>query len=84
LTLTTHCSTFFPSTESEDEASKDLETSTEPSEMLSQLPDAPTEDPKDISDFQEPSAKKQKMEDTDDFVVVEKEDAKEDQSKSEL
>jgi hypothetical protein len=53
--------------------------------MLSQLPDAPTEDPKDISDFQEPSAKKQKMEDTDDdFVVVEKEDAKEDQSKSEL
>lgn len=64
---------------------KDQETSTEPNEILSQLPDAPTEDPKDIPDIQEPSTKKQKTEDTDDdFVVVEKEDAKEDTPKSEL
>jgi hypothetical protein len=85
LTLTTYYSTFFPSTETEDEATKELETSTEPSEILSQLPDAPTGDPKDISDVQEPSTKKQKTDDTDDdFVVVEKEDAKEDESKAEL
>jgi hypothetical protein len=63
----------------EDESAKELETSTEPSEILSQLPDAPTEDPKDVSDIQEPSTKKQKTEDTDnDFVVIDKEDAKED------
>jgi hypothetical protein len=62
-----------------DEFAKELETSTEPSEILSQLPDAPTEDPKDVSDIQEPSTKKQKTEDTDDdFVVIDKEDAKED------
>lgn len=83
--LLTSCpSTFFPLVEAEDEAAKDLETSTEPSEILSQLPDAPTEDPKDVTDIQEPSTKKQKTEDTDDdFVVVEKEDA-EDMSKSDL
>jgi hypothetical protein len=52
---------------------------------LSQLPDAPTEDPKDIEDIQEPSSKKQKTEDAeDDFVVVEKEDGKEDKAKAEL
>jgi hypothetical protein len=52
---------------------------------LSQLPDAPTEDPKDIEDIQEPSSKKQKTEDAeDDFVVVEKEDSKEDKAKVEL
>lgn len=51
--------------------------------MLSQLPDTPTEDPKDIEDVEEPSTKKLKTEDTDDdFVVVEKEDAKEDKPKS--
>lgn len=53
--------------------------------MLSQLPDAPTEDPKDIQDVEQPSTKKQKTEDADDdFVVVEKEDAKEDKPKPEL
>jgi hypothetical protein len=66
-------------------AADDLGTSTEPSEMLSQLPDAPTEDPKDVDDVEEPSTKKQKTDDIeDDFVVVEKEDAKADTPKSEL
>ena len=69
----------------QDEPDAPVETSTEPSEILSQLPDAPTEDPKDITDIEEPSTKKQKTEDTDDdFVVVEKEDAKEDKPKPEL
>lgn len=56
--------------------------------MLSQLPDAPTEDPKDIEDVQQPSTKKQKTEDAeetdDDFVVIDKDDAKEDKPKSDL
>jgi hypothetical protein len=53
--------------------------------ILSQLPDAPTEDPKDIEDVQEPSPKKQKTEEMDgDFVVIEKEDAAEDKRKAEL
>jgi hypothetical protein len=78
-------STFFPPADTEAAAADTLETSTEPSEMLSQLPDAPTEDPKDFEDVQQPSPKKQKLEDTDDdFVVVEKEDAQEDKPKSEL
>jgi hypothetical protein len=84
---TTDCSisTFFPPVDTGHAAADTHETSTEPSEMLSQLPDAPTEDPKDIDDAQQPSPKKQKLEDTDDdFVVVEKEDAQEDKPKSEL
>jgi hypothetical protein len=83
----TNCgiSTFFPPADAKDAAADTQETSTDPSEMLSQLPDAPTEDPKDIEDEQQPSPKKQKIDDTDDdFVVVEKEDAQEDKPKSEL
>jgi len=72
-------------TTAQKDADQPVETSTEPSEILSQLPDAPTEDPKDVTDIEEPSTKKQKTEDTDDdFVVVEKEDAKEDKPKPEL
>jgi hypothetical protein len=53
--------------------------------MLSQLPDAPSEDPKDVEDIQEPSPKKLKTDEAeDDFVVVEKEDAKEEKGKVEL
>jgi hypothetical protein len=53
--------------------------------MLSQLPDAPTEDPKDLEDDEQPSPKKQKIEETDDdFVVIEKADAQEDKPKPEL
>ncbi|KAL5115145.1 hypothetical protein ACEQ8H_006981 [Pleosporales sp. CAS-2024a] len=75
----------FPVAESKHETkhvpANELETSTEPSEILSQLPDAPTDDPKDMTDIHEPSAKKQKTESIhDDFVVVEKEDATEDKS----
>jgi hypothetical protein len=91
MSLTSGLSKYFPMVQSaedtagQDESDAPVETSTEPSEMLSQLPDAPTEDPKDITDVEEPSAKKQKTEDTDDdFVVVEKEDAKEDKPKPEL
>jgi hypothetical protein len=53
--------------------------------MLSQLPDAPTDDPKDIEDGQQPSPKKQKTDETDDdFVVIEKADAQEDRPKAGL
>jgi hypothetical protein len=49
------------------------------------LPDAPTEDPIDLEDSQEPSTKKQKTDEVDDdFVVVEKEDAEDDKPKAEL
>ena len=83
--LTRSFSNFFPPVETEDEAAKEQETSTEPSEILSQLPDAPTEEPKDAEDIEQPSSKKQKTEELDDdFVVVEKEDAKEDKPKPEL
>jgi len=72
--LTETSSTFFPPVETEEETQA---TSTEPSEMLSQLPDAPTDEPKDVDDSQEPSPKKQKTDEgEEDFVVVEKEDAK--------
>jgi hypothetical protein len=75
-------STFFPPVEAEDKPAKEQETSTEPSEILSQLPDAPTEDPKDVDDTLQPSTKKQKTEDADDdFVVVDKEDVKDDSAK---
>jgi hypothetical protein len=76
-------STFFPPVEAADEPAKEQETSTEPSEILSQLPDAPTEDPKDVEDTLQPSTKKQKTEDADDdFVVVDKEDIKDDSAKA--
>jgi hypothetical protein len=90
--LTRGLSIFFPPVESQDEPSTqeesetEQETSTEPSEMLSQLPDAPLEDPRDTEDTEQPSPKKQKIEeaDDDDFVVVEKEDAVEHKPKAEL
>ena len=55
-------------------------------EVLSQLPDAPTSEPVDVDDAQQPSQKKQKTEDgsEDDFVVVEKEGADAEKPKSEL
>lgn len=63
----------------------DVAQSTEPSELLSQLPDAPTVDPQDEEDVQQPSAKKQKTEETDDeFVMVEKDEVEEEKSKPEL
>lgn len=79
----TCCSTFFPpvETEAQTESTEGQETSTEPSELLSQLPDAPTSEPKDVEDTEQPAVKKQKTVETDaddDFVVVEKDDAKED------
>jgi hypothetical protein len=81
-------STFFPPIDTEDAGANMLETSTEPSEMLSQLPDAPTDDFKDTEDDQQPSPKKQKTDEADetddDFVVVEKSDAQEDKPKAEL
>ncbi|KAI4694001.1 uncharacterized protein J4E84_002580 [Alternaria hordeiaustralica] len=74
---------YFPPVDSDPKAQE--EQSTEPSELASQLPDAPTADPKDTDDAQQPSPKKQKTTDTDDdFVVVEKDDVKEDKAKPEL
>ncbi|KAH7084105.1 MACRO domain-containing protein 1 [Paraphoma chrysanthemicola] len=78
-----HIPTYFPPVESEGEAATEQETSTEPSEILSQLPDAPTEEPKDVEDTPQPSAKKQKTDNVDDdFVVIEKEDAKDESAKA--
>jgi len=52
-------------------------TETDETELAAKLPDAPAADPKDTEDTDEPSSKKQKTEAADDdFVVVEKEDAK--------
>ncbi len=56
--------------------------STPPSELLSQLPDAPTVDPQESEDVKQPSLKRQKTaEAEDDFVVVEKEDTKDEKPK---
>lgn len=82
-------STYFPSIENEsygqDDAAVEREQSDKPSELLSQLPDAPAIDPQEAEDVQQPSLKKQKTTELeDDFVVVEKEDAKDDEPKSEL
>ncbi|KAH7385391.1 hypothetical protein DE146DRAFT_621476 [Phaeosphaeria sp. MPI-PUGE-AT-0046c] len=83
-----HIPIFFPPANSENVAPDEQGTSTDPGEMMSQLPDAPTEDPKDIEDVQQPSTKKQKMQDAeesdDDFVVVDKDDANEDKPKPDL
>ncbi|KAH8726952.1 hypothetical protein GQ44DRAFT_705040 [Phaeosphaeriaceae sp. PMI808] len=72
---------FFPPVESEStdkHEAAEQETTTDPSEMLSQLPDAPTADPVDADHALQPSPKKQKTDDTDDeFVLVDKEDARE-------
>jgi hypothetical protein len=77
-------STFFPPVVTEDESEQQ---STEPSELASQLPDAPTTEPTGVEDSQEPSTKKQKTTETeadDYFVVVDKEDAQEEKPKVEL
>jgi hypothetical protein len=52
-------------------------TSTDEAELAAKLPNAPAADPKDPEDAEEPSSKKQKTEAVeDDFVVVDKEDAR--------
>ncbi|RAR11779.1 MACRO domain containing protein 1 [Stemphylium lycopersici] len=68
---------YFPPVP-ETEAQK--EHATELSELASQLPDAPTADPKDEDEAEQPSPKKQKTAeaDEDDFVMVEKDDLKDD------
>jgi hypothetical protein len=76
-------SDFFPPIVSDSKAQE--EQSIEPSELASQLPDAPTAEPQDTDDTEQPSSKKQKTTDTDDdFVVVEKEDIEEDKAKPDL
>ncbi|KAH8700041.1 MACRO domain-containing protein 1 [Phaeosphaeriaceae sp. PMI808] len=70
---------FFPPVQ--DNPSSNQKITTEPSQILSKLPDVPTQDPFDPSDTQQPSPKKQKKEDAhdtdDEFVLVEKDDADE-------
>ncbi|KAF2849621.1 macro domain-like protein [Plenodomus tracheiphilus IPT5] len=81
---------FFPPVTAEADVTEEVapgkEQSTEPSELLSQLPDAPTIDPQEAEGIQQPSLKKQKTDEADeeDFVVVEKDDAAEEKPKSEL
>ena len=75
-------SNFFPPIS---EAEPPKEHATEPAELASQLPDAPTTEPADTTEAVQPSPKKQKIDDSDDdFVVVDKDDLKDDESKSEL
>ncbi|RMZ70052.1 lrp16 family [Pyrenophora seminiperda CCB06] len=74
---------FFPPVVPEADAQ--VQQSTEPSELASQLPDAPKTEPNDSDVSQQPLSKKQKTTETDDdFVVVEKDDITEDESKPEL
>lgn len=87
-------STFFPSTAQTDAAAnngldedKEEENATEATtEILSQLPDAPTDEPVTVDDVEEPLQKKQKTEEVsdDDFVLVEKEGTDETKSKVEF
>ncbi|CAA9960326.1 MACRO domain containing protein [Pyrenophora teres f. maculata] len=70
---------FFPPITSEADAQADQ--STEPSELASQLPDAPKTEPNDSETNQQPLSKKQKITAADDFVLVDKEDVKEDELK---
>ena len=65
------------------EVEQPKEHATEPAELASQLPDAPTTEPADATDAVQPSPKKQKIDDSDDdFVVVDKDDLKDDDFKS--
>jgi hypothetical protein len=68
---------YFPPV-AETENTEPNATSTDETELAAKLPDAPAADPKDSEDAQEPSSKKQKTEEAseDDYVVVEKDDAK--------
>lgn len=69
---------YFPPV-SEGEKTEPKATSTDETELAAKLPNAPAEDPKDPVDVEEPSAKKQKTEASDDdFVVVDKPDTKAD------
>lgn len=91
-------STFFPpATESNPHAENALDYDTEEeqeeeqrteatTEMLSQLPDAPINEPVDIDHAQQPSQKKQKTEEgsDDDFVVVDNEETDETKPKGGL
>lgn len=87
--LTRNYSKYFPPVDPSAPEHKpdDREQSTEPSELLSQLPDAPTTDPQEADGIRQPSLKKQKTAEADsedEFVVINKEDVKDEQSKSEL
>lgn len=94
-TLTTKSTFFPPATESKvtDELEYDTEEEQDEvqgteatTEILSQLPDAPTDEPVDVDDTEQPSQKKQKTEDgpDDDFVLVDKMGADETKPRSEL
>lgn len=78
--LTVRDRKYFPPTATEEKAEENAEEdaaekSTDETELAAKLPDAPTAEPKDP---EEPSQKKQRTEMAeDDFVVVDKEDAKE-------
>ncbi|KAF1354229.1 A1pp-domain-containing protein [Lizonia empirigonia] len=69
-----------------EEDNEEGQTTEAATEILSQLPDAPTDEPVDIDDAEEPSQKKQKTGETsdDDFVVVDKEATDEAKPKAEL
>jgi hypothetical protein len=70
-------------TEEEPEEGQETEAITE---ILSQLPDAPTDEPVDVDHAEQPSQKKQRTEEEpeDDFVVVDKESTGETKPKSGL
>ncbi|KAF2450980.1 macro domain-like protein [Karstenula rhodostoma CBS 690.94] len=74
-----HVSKHFPPVTDAEETDDTAKTSTDEAEIAAKLPDPPTTEPKDPEDPEEPSSKKQKTEaaaDDDDFVVVDKDDAK--------
>ncbi|KAF1976622.1 macro domain-like protein [Bimuria novae-zelandiae CBS 107.79] len=73
-------SKYFPPPAEAEKTDEPEKASTDEADIAVRLPDAPTTEPQDP---EEPSAKKQKTEEVDDFVVVAKEDAK-DHNKGEL
>lgn len=62
---------FFPPAE---EHENEHEQFTDETKLVSQLPDAPTAQPKEVQDTQQPSTKKQKTNeiDDDDYFMVDK------------
>lgn len=70
-------------TEEEQKEAQGIKTTTE---ILSQLPDAPTNEPVDVDHAEQPSQKKQRTEESsdEDFVVVDKEDTDEAKPKAGL
>ena len=89
--LIERCSKYFPPAAAKPTETEDAEKSTDENELAAKLPDAPTTEPQDPVDLEQPSPKKQKVEipaaNDEELAVVDKEevkDAKEETQKADL